>query len=116
MCPVCGLPLNVSESPQAERERVFIRTLIAQCETKAQIKQALVAQFGASVLALPRNSGFNTVVYVVPIAVVAALGGIVALLLPRWRRRSRGTPGSRSPPLDPADAARLNEELARYDR
>jgi cytochrome c-type biogenesis protein CcmH len=116
MCPVCGLPLNVSESPQADRERVFIRALIARCETKGQIKQALVDQFGPSVLALPRSGGFDTVVYVVPIAVVVALAGIVALLLPRWRRRSRGAAASPAPPLDPADAARLNEELARYER
>jgi cytochrome c-type biogenesis protein CcmH len=116
MCPVCGLPLNVSSSAQADRERVYIRALVARCETKAQIKQALVGQFGPAVLALPRSGGFNTVVYVVPIAVVAVLSAIVALLLPRWRRRSRRTADASAPPLDPADAARLNDELARYDR
>jgi cytochrome c-type biogenesis protein CcmH/NrfF len=117
MCPVCGLPLNVSESPQANRERVYIRSLIAQGETKDQIKRALVGQFGPEVLALPRSSGFDLVVYIVPVVVVLALGTIVALLLPRWRRRSRAAsvpaPG---PALSAADAARLNDELARYDR
>ena len=119
MCPVCGLPLNVSESPQANRERVYIRSLIAQGETKAQIKRALVGQFGPGVLALPRSSGFDLVVYIVPVVVVLALGAVVALLLPRWRRRSRAAAASLpspGPALSAADAARLDDELARYDR
>ena len=39
MCPVCGTPLNVAESPQANRERDFIRAEVAQGKTKDQIKQ-----------------------------------------------------------------------------
>jgi cytochrome c-type biogenesis protein CcmH len=118
MCPVCGLPLNVSESPQANRERVYIRSLIAQGETKPQIKRALVGQFGPEVLALPKSSGFDLVVYIVPVVVVLVLGAVVALLLPRWRRRSRAAVGlpSPGPALSAADAARLDDELARYDR
>jgi cytochrome c-type biogenesis protein CcmH len=114
MCPVCGLPLNVAESPQANRERVYIRSLIAQGETKDQIKRALVGQFGPEVLSLPKSSGFDLVVYIVPIAVVLALGAIVALLLPRWRRRSRTSLPSPGPALSAADTKRLDDELARY--
>jgi cytochrome c-type biogenesis protein CcmH len=43
MCPSCHEPLALAQSPQAIAERNFIRTLIAQGMTKAQIKQALVA-------------------------------------------------------------------------
>ena len=118
MCPVCGLPLNVAESPQANRERVYIRALIAQGETKDQIKRALVGQFGPSVLALPKSSGFDLVVYIVPVVVVVLLGGVVAVLLPRWRRRTGAAASlpSPGPALSATDAARLDEELARYDR
>lgn len=116
MCPVCGLPLSVAESPQADRERVYIRSLIAQGETKDQIKRALVGQFGPGVLALPARHGFDLVVYVVPIAVVAALVALLALLLPRWRRRSRApATGAPTPELSAADAARLDRDLARFD-
>jgi cytochrome c-type biogenesis protein CcmH len=34
MCPICGTPLNLAAAPQAERERAFIRRLIARGETK----------------------------------------------------------------------------------
>jgi hypothetical protein len=58
MCPVCGTPLNLAEeAPQAERERAFIEREIDRCRSKAQIKRALVAEFGESVLALPGDEG-----------------------------------------------------------
>lgn len=116
MCPVCGESLDVANSPQAERERAYIRQLIAQGETKQQIERALVGQFGPGALALPSRHGFDLVVYIVPAAVVAALVGIVALLLPRWRRRSRTAGPSPAPALTASESARLEEELARYDR
>src|ERR687885_1334886 len=71
MCPTCGVPLNLSFSPQAERERDFIRTEIAHGKTKEQIKQELVAEFGPDVIATPRHSGFDLTAYLVPAAAVA---------------------------------------------
>lgn len=117
MCVTCKIPLNEAESPQAERERAFIRELIAQGRDEAQIKRALVDQYGPTVLALPSAHGFDATVYVVPAAVVAALVALLALLLPSWRRRARATerdvePGQR---LSSEDAARLDADLARFD-
>ena len=48
-------------------ERAFIRERIAACDTKAQIKDKLVVQYGEEVLALPKDRGFNRAVYLVPI-------------------------------------------------
>jgi cytochrome c-type biogenesis protein CcmH/NrfF len=115
MCPVCGTPLSVAESPQANRERDYIRALIEQGKTKSQIKRALVAQYGPNVLALPDSSdGVNWAVYVVPAALVlAALAGL-AIFLPRWRRR--GTAKLDTPPaLSKDDERRVDRELARLD-
>ena len=75
MCLVCGTTLNVSDSPQADRERAFIRALIDRGETKGQIKAALVAQYGPRVLASPPDSGFDLTVWIVP---------GVAVLTPTW--------------------------------
>jgi cytochrome c-type biogenesis protein CcmH len=115
MCTVCGTPLNQSSSPQAERERVFIRRLIAQGQTKEQIKSALKDQYGPSVLALPQDSGFSLAAYLVPIALIAAALASLAFALPRWRRREREPAGAPAPVLSDADARRLDEDLARYD-
>src|SRR4051794_29608804 len=46
MCPTCGVPLALAFSPQAERERQFIRDQIDRGRTKQEIKDALVAEFG----------------------------------------------------------------------
>jgi cytochrome c-type biogenesis protein CcmH/NrfF len=120
MCVTCKIPLNVAQSTQADRERAYIRELIAQGYGEAQIKQALVAQYGQTVLALPPSNGFDLAVYVVPVAVLAVLVTLLALLLPRWRRRppapSLGAAGAPAAPrLSQADRARLDEDLSRFD-
>jgi len=115
MCVTCKIPVNVAESPQADRERAFIQGLIGRGYSEAQIKRALVAQYGSAVLGLPSSHGFDLSAYLVPIAVVAFLLALLALLLPRWRRRSRAPAEEPAPPLSSADAARLESDLARFD-
>jgi len=115
MCVVCNEPLAVSQSPQADRERAFINNLIARGYTKHQIEQALVAQYGQSVLALPPARGFNLTVYVLPPAILLLGAGVLAFALPRWRRRTRTAAAGAPPPaLDPGDVHRLDEDLARH--
>jgi cytochrome c-type biogenesis protein CcmH/NrfF len=118
MCLVCHTPLAVSQSPQADAERQFIRGLIAQGDTKAQVKDALVAQYGPAVLALPKPRGFNLTIYILPPALLLAGLGALVVTLPRWRRRTRARTAelaTATPTLDPADARRVEEELARYE-
>jgi cytochrome c-type biogenesis protein CcmH len=117
MCVTCKIPLNVAQSAQADRERAFIQSLIDQGDDEAQIKRALVGQYGPTVLGLPGAHGFDLTAYLVPLAVVLALLVTLALLLPHWRRRddvpAAGEPGGRG--MAAADAARLESDLARFD-
>jgi cytochrome c-type biogenesis protein CcmH/NrfF len=117
MCPICGTLLELSDSPQAQRERALIRRLIAQGQSKEQIKDRLVAEYGDQVLATPDDSGFDLAAWVVP--VVAFLAGAVALAIGvrRWRRRGppRAGEGPGDAPTGPEDEARLERDLARYD-
>ena len=117
MCVTCKIPLNVAQSPQADRERAYIRGLIDQGDSEAQIKSALVGQYGPAVLALPSTHGFDLAAYLVPLAAVLALLGALALLLPRWRRRAHAQAAREAPPrtLSPGDAARLEADLSRFD-
>ncbi len=117
MCVTCKIPLNVAESPQSQRERAYIRGLIAEGQTEAQIKSSLVGQYGPSVLDLPSTKGFDLAAYLVPAAVVLALLALLALLLPTWRRhaRTRADAGADAPQLSADDAARLDADLARFD-
>jgi cytochrome c-type biogenesis protein CcmH/NrfF len=117
MCPICGTLLELAESPQAQRERVLVKRLIAEGKSKAEVKDALVAQYGPAVLALPGGSGFDLSAYLVPAIafVVAAIALAFGVL--RWRRAAK-TPGPRDPPGNGPqgeDAERLDADLARYD-
>jgi cytochrome c-type biogenesis protein CcmH/NrfF len=118
MCPVCGTLLQLAESPQAQREKAFVRRLVAAGRSKQQIKDALVAEYGEAVLALPKGKGFNLSAYLVPaIAFVVALVALAFGVL-RWRRAG-GPPGDGSRPApqgpSPEDSERLDADLARYD-
>jgi cytochrome c-type biogenesis protein CcmH len=118
MCPVCGTALNLSSSPQADRERVFIRKQIAEGKTKAQIEDELVAQYGTAVLAEPPKSGFDLTAWLVPGAAIVLAAIAIGCGLMRWRRAGRGggpPSGEAGPPLDASDAERLDADLARYD-
>jgi cytochrome c-type biogenesis protein CcmH len=119
MCVLCGTALNVADSAQADRERAFIRAQIAKGDTKAQVKQALVVQYGPQVLGEPSGNGFDAAAWIVPAAVVLALLAGLAVLVPRWRRRSRAAlaaPAVSVPALSASDARRLEEDIARYER
>ena len=118
MCPICGTLLELAESPQAQRERILVKRLIAEGRSKEEIKDALVAEYGRDVLALPRGSGFDLTAYLVP--AIAFLVAIVALALGvrRWRRAAKPPGGDgESGPAGPRgdDAERLEADLARYD-
>ena len=119
MCPTCNTALNVAASPQADEQRDFIRGLIAQGKSKAEIKEALAAEYGRDALAVPKAEGFNVAATVVPVGVGVGALALLVILLPRWRRRARTTssaPAPAGPALSAADTARLEEELRRFDR
>jgi len=117
MCPICGTALNLSESPQAERERAFIRRLIADGRSKDEIKNALVLEYGPEVLATPDTQGFDLTAWIIPGVGIAA--GVLGLGfgIGRWRRSARDAAAAGEAParLEASDEKRLDSDLARYD-
>jgi cytochrome c-type biogenesis protein CcmH len=112
MCTVCGTPLELSESPQAERQRALIRRLIDEGRDKEEIKDALVAEYGPEVLATPGDEGFDLSAWIVPALAFAAAAALIALALIRWRREGEPPAAER---IDPDDAARLADDMARHE-
>ena len=113
MCVECGTVLSVSNSPVALQEREFIRDQIAAGKNKAQVKAALVDEYGEEVLADPGTSGFNVTLWIVPIALVILAAGGIAVALKRWRGRTPTEDPPLPPELSPEDARRLDAELSR---
>jgi cytochrome c-type biogenesis protein CcmH len=119
MCPVCGTSLaTAGDAPLAVQQRRLIDRLVKQCRTKDEIKDALVAQYGESVLADPKKDGFGLATYLVPAAALAAGLAAVIVAALRWRRRRPpSTPAlaAAGPPRDPAEDDRLDADMRSYD-
>jgi cytochrome c-type biogenesis protein CcmH len=113
MCLQCGVPLNLAEdAPSARQERAFITSRVDRCESKQQIKDELVAQFGSRILAEPKSKS----AWLVPVLAFAAGALAVGFGAYQWRKRRKApavAPADAG--LDPGDSARLEADLERYD-
>jgi len=117
MCPICGTLLELSESPQAERQKAFVSALIAEGRTKEEIKDALVEEYGQEVLALPEGSGFNISAYLAPVVAFLVAAIALAVGVARWRREGSDRTRETEPSAGPSEeqAERLEADLAKYD-
>jgi cytochrome c-type biogenesis protein CcmH len=112
MCVICGVPLINAGGPQSDDERNFIRDRVNKCETKKQIKAALIAEYGPEVMATPKKSGFDLTAYIVPVVVL--FGVLIAIVLGA-RRWSRTRSDEDGPAASAAEDDALDKDLRRYD-
>ena len=88
VCPTCKTTLDQSNAPVAQRMKRFIARRIAAGDSKSEIKEQLVAQFGKGVLAAPERKGFDLLAWVLPLAGLALGAVAISFLLWRWTRRA----------------------------
>jgi cytochrome c-type biogenesis protein CcmH len=113
MCPVCGTTLDQSNAPAAQQIKRVITSRIAAGDTKAEIKDRLVAEYGEAILAAPRREGFGLLAWWLPLIGIAVAAAIVGVGAWRWSHSREREPAG--PRLDPALERRLDDELARWD-
>jgi cytochrome c-type biogenesis protein CcmH len=113
MCPTCHTTLDQSDSAAAQRIEHFIQLRIDQCATAGQIKDQLVANFGAGILAAPPRKGFDLIVWWLPIGGIIL--GAIAVAFGVWRWSRARAPDDGGPPLDAETERQLDELLARQD-
>jgi cytochrome c-type biogenesis protein CcmH len=113
MCPACSTTLDQSSSQAARQVRTFISRRIAAGDSKDEIKDKLVADYGAWILAAPPKKGFNLLAWLLPIA--GLLGGALMLAALAWRWSRTREPAQPVARLDPAVERRIDQELARFD-
>jgi cytochrome c-type biogenesis protein CcmH len=113
MCPVCSTTLDQSDSPIARNMKADIARRIAAGESKQEIKDALVAEFGPGVLASTGGGGLGVLAWLVPLVALVAGAIVLAVLVRGWSRRRSSSADATS--IDPELDRRLDEELARFD-
>jgi cytochrome c-type biogenesis protein CcmH len=113
MCPVCGTTLDQSSSPAAQQIKRVIARDIAAGQTKSQIKNRLVAEYGDAILAAPPRHGFGLLAWWLPIVGIVVAAVVVGAGAWRWSRARE--PAPRDVQLDPALERRLDDELRRFE-
>jgi cytochrome c-type biogenesis protein CcmH len=124
-CPVCpNTPLNVCQTQACSDWRELIRQKLAAGASDQEIVDYFVAQYGERVLAAPPPQGFNLLIWIIPVAALAAGLAALAVILRSWSSRrqragvvaagtERHAPGPGMPTAElPADyVARIEREL-----
>ena len=108
-CVVCQ-NLSVADSPSemAQQMRASVREQLQAGKSPQEIKDFFVSKYGEWVLLAPTNTGFNRLLWWLPLTVLV-IGVVAALLLARrWAARKAHRV---APQIDPSIAERLRKEM-----
>jgi cytochrome c-type biogenesis protein CcmH len=115
VCPSCHTTLDQSDSDVAREMKAEVKQRIAACQTEKQILDAMVDEFGPTILSTPRTSGFDLLAWVIPLGGAAAAAAALAVGARAWSR-TRPAPRAEAPALLGAeDERRVDEALERFD-
>jgi len=116
MCPICHTTLSESSSPAAQRIKAFIVRRIQAGDTRSEIEQKLVGDFGPAILAEPPKRGFALLAWLLPIGGILVGGVALGFMAWRWSRNREPAPALAGGfVLDPELDRRLDDELRRLD-
>lgn len=118
IAPCCFTqPVSIHQSPAAAEVRRDVRLRLTAGQTRQQILEAYVAQYGNRILSEPPATGFNMTLYVLPVLMLLASAALVAAVIRRYTRGQPALAGGSLPPdtTSDADQARLDDELRDLD-
>ena len=101
-------------SPEADRMRGEIRTLLQEGKSQEEILNFYVTQYGQAILAKPPYRGFNVLAYVLPGCFLLLLGGGLGWVAIKSRRQSAAPLGEVVPPS--GYTVRLEQALKELER
>jgi len=117
IAPCCwSQQVSVHQSPAADEIRKDVRLRLARGETRQQILDNYVVQFGTRILAEPPAQGFSRFLYVLPPIMLVAGAGLVIVLVRRFAARGVAARASEAaaPAADAADGPRTRREERDY--
>jgi cytochrome c-type biogenesis protein CcmH len=116
IAPCCySQQVSVHMSPAADEVRKDVRLRLAAGETREQILNAYVSQYGKRILAEPPAEGFDRALYVLPPVLLILSAALVVVVLRRFSRRPAVVSDVSAPVAAGAYEARLDDELRDMD-
>jgi cytochrome c-type biogenesis protein CcmH len=117
VCIQCHTTLDESNSPFANELKVEVARRIALCQSEQQILDAMVAEFGPSVLSTPQTHGFDLLAWILPLGGIALGAAALGFGARHWSRSrtAASVDSAQSPGLDAEDERRVDEELSRFE-
>jgi cytochrome c-type biogenesis protein CcmH len=94
-CPVCqGVSIQDSPAELAQQMRGVVREQLRAGKNPDDVKAYFVSKYGEWILLEPRASGFNVLIYALPI--VAVLGGLAVVIfaMRRWTAKPPEEPST----------------------
>jgi cytochrome c-type biogenesis protein CcmH len=115
VCIQCHTTLDESSSPFANELKAEVARRIALCQSEQQILDAMVVEFGKTVLSTPQTHGFDLIAWILPLGGIVLGAGALGFGARRWSRvrTGAGVESSQGEALAPEDERRVDEELAR---
>lgn len=115
IAPCCwSQQVSLHQSPAADEVKQAVRQMLAEGQTRQQILDSYVAQYGDRILAEPPARGFNWLLYVAPWVFLAGSIALMVFVI-RKLRVPAAAPASRAAPVDDEEAERIDEELRNLD-
>jgi cytochrome c-type biogenesis protein CcmH/NrfF len=113
----CGLTVANCNHPNCSfsvptRER--IDAMLAQGMGRAEIIPYFRKQYGEKILSAPTMQGFNLLAWTMPFIALLAGGGIIVMVMDRWR--TRGAMSSDSPDAPAPVSSDKSNTTAQFDR
>jgi cytochrome c-type biogenesis protein CcmH len=117
VCIQCHTTLDESSSPFANELKAEVARRIALCQSEQQILDAMVAEFGDTVLSTPQTHGFDLIAWILPIGGILLGAAALGFGARHWTRTRAPVTEASSPDPDlaPEDERRVDEELARFE-
>lgn len=112
--------VSVHQSEAAAEVRRDVRARLAAGQTRQQILDAYVGQYGKRILAEPPASGFDLTLYVMPFVLFLASVGLVVAMVRRFTRHppaatAGGVSDAATVATSPEENVRLDDELRDLD-
>ncbi|MDZ7268186.1 MAG: cytochrome c-type biogenesis protein CcmH [candidate division KSB1 bacterium] len=117
MAPCCwSQTADVHQSEAADQIQAQIRMALQRGQTEQQIIAGFVAVYGERILATPAATGFNLMVWILPIIALPLGGWILWRYLRHVQPLAATPPAAKAAPVDDSYEARFERELAEFNR